>query len=69
MLKRLQRLFGMVPEFASPSTKYDPIYGLPKWAVQEWLARNPPLREEYEAAVRQKKVALRTGNDTLPRRR
>ncbi len=27
---------------------FDPVYGLPKHAIDEWLARNPKLREEYE---------------------
>jgi hypothetical protein len=55
-------------------TEYDPVYGLPRRAVEEWLARNPrlrqeyeveewlnrnpPLRAEYEAARRQGKVPL-----------
>jgi hypothetical protein len=47
MLKLLRRLFGMDSEAASPQTEYDPVYGLPQRAVDEWLARNPRLREEY----------------------
>lgn len=48
MLKKLEKFFGMADESAPSSTEYDPVYGLPKRAVREWLARNPRLREEYE---------------------
>jgi hypothetical protein len=48
MLKRLWRLFRIAAESAESHEEYDPVYGLPKRAVEEWLARNPQLREEYE---------------------
>lgn len=30
------------------SSKFEPIYGLPKRALAEWLSRNPTLKAEYE---------------------
>jgi hypothetical protein len=40
---------------------YDPFCGLPSRAVDEWLARNPALREEYDAATRARASAHRVG--------
>jgi hypothetical protein len=53
MLKRLGRLIGAAADSVWPHTEYDPVYGLPKWSVEEWLARNPRIRPEYEAALRE----------------
>jgi hypothetical protein len=77
MVGRLWKLFGMADE-SGPDGEYDPVYGLPRRAVEEWLAhnprfreqyevnewlaRNPPLRAEYEAEVRQSMSALRGGD-------
>ena len=73
----LAKLFGKQDGPASPPVEYDPVYGLPRRAVEEWLARNPQLREEYkvrewlarnpplnedyEAALRRRIAALRGG--------
>lgn len=46
MLERLRRLFGTAGADGLDG-EYDPVYGLPKRAVEEWLARNPGLREEH----------------------
>jgi hypothetical protein len=51
MLRWLWRLFGWAAESSSPTVEYDPVYGFPRRAVEEWLARNPQLREEYEVQV------------------
>jgi len=48
MLNWVRRIFGMAAESASSDPEFDPVYGLPRRAVEEWLARNPRLREEYE---------------------
>ena len=85
MLKQLARLFGLTPESASTDTEFDPVYGLPKRAIEEWLernprlreeyevmawlARNPPLGEEFETAVRQNPQAFRVGDRNLSDRR
>lgn len=48
MLKGLKRLFGMDADAAGSGGDYDPVYGLPRRAVEEWLARNPTLRQQHE---------------------
>jgi hypothetical protein len=48
MLDRLWSLFRVAAEPASVDGDYEPVYGLPRLAVEEWLAHNPQLREEYE---------------------
>jgi hypothetical protein len=73
MLKKLERFLGKGIEFESSAEEYDPVYGLPRravqewlahnprlrkeYAVQEWLAHNPPLREEYERTLQQGRSA------------
>jgi osmotically-inducible protein OsmY len=61
-VERLRRVFGMAAEPPSPHEEYDPIYGLPRRAVEEWLARNPQLSEEHDAALLQREVELRVGD-------
>ena len=39
MLNWVRRLFGMAAESASSDAEFDPVYGLPRRAVEEWLAR------------------------------
>ena len=56
MLNWLGRLFGKAGESTSSATEYDPIYGLPRQSVEQWLAHNPGLREAYDAELRQRKV-------------
>jgi hypothetical protein len=76
MLQWLRNLFGTAARSTSADEQFDPVYGLPKRAVDEWLARNPrlgeeytvqgtagtqsPLREEYDAALKQEILALGT---------
>jgi hypothetical protein len=33
---------------AKELSRFEPIYGLPRRSLDEWLARNPQLRKEYE---------------------
>jgi hypothetical protein len=51
-----------------PDVEYDPVYGLPRRSVEEWLARNPRLRKEYEAARRQGEGASGRGQRGSGRR-
>jgi len=51
MLTSLLRFFGFAKETAELS-KFEPVYGLTKEALDEWLARNPLLRQEYEAKLK-----------------
>jgi hypothetical protein len=48
MLDRLWNLFGAAAEPAALDGDYEPVYGFPRLAVEEWLAHNPQLRKEYE---------------------
>jgi len=56
MLNWLRQLFGKAGEPTSSSTGDDPIYGLPRHSVEQWLARNPRIREEYDAELRRRKL-------------
>jgi hypothetical protein len=68
MLKRLLTLFGTAAEATPPHAEYDPVYGLPRWRVEQWLARNPSLREQYEVdAWLARNPSLRQEADTLTR--
>jgi hypothetical protein len=51
MWRSLLRLAGLSGGTHSTRDQYDPVYGLPRRAVEEWLARNPKIREEYEATT------------------
>ena len=62
MWQRLRRPFGTAAESPSLDGEYDPIYGLPWRAVEEWLARNPGLKEKYEAELEQRLAARRVGD-------
>jgi hypothetical protein len=48
MLWWLWKTCGFGRNGSTHEAKYDPVYGLPRRSVEEWLARNPQLREEYE---------------------
>ena len=45
MSKRFGSLLGFSEQASPADTQYDPVYGLPLRAVDEWLARNPRLRK------------------------
>jgi hypothetical protein len=49
--KRLLKMVGLGNRNAWREN-FDPIYGLPYPALNDWLARNPKLREEYDAKLR-----------------
>jgi hypothetical protein len=49
--KQLGRLLGLADQPSPADTEYDPVYGLPLRAVDEWLARNPRLREQSAARL------------------
>jgi hypothetical protein len=50
MWQFLKRLFTRSD--GTPLIEYDPIYGLRRGAVDEWLARNPIIKVEYDAMLR-----------------
>jgi hypothetical protein len=51
MLKRLWSLLGLTTHVRTVDTVFDPVYGLPQRAVDEWLARNPQLGKPPEALL------------------
>jgi hypothetical protein len=51
MLKWFGRLLGLADQPSPADTEYDPVYGLPLRAVDEWLARNPRLRQQSAARL------------------
>jgi hypothetical protein len=50
MLKSLLRFFGIVKD-DSELDNFEPIYGLPKRSLDEWLSRNPAFKEKYESEL------------------
>jgi hypothetical protein len=60
MAKRLARFFGLSAESVPANREFEPVYGLPRRSVEEWLARNPELRATYEAEL-QKELLGRQG--------
>lgn len=48
MFRRLLKLLGFSRDDPIPQPEYDPVYALPRRSLEEWLARNPQLRKEYE---------------------
>ena len=51
MIESLSRLLGIAAD-ERELDNYEPIYGLPNHSLDEWLARNPILRQEYDAKFR-----------------
>jgi hypothetical protein len=73
MFKTLLRLFRR--DATSRKSQFDPIYGLPNRAVNDWLHQNPDLKEVYKATLRARSLrrgmansALRTGTSRVPKR-
>jgi hypothetical protein len=60
MLQFLSRLFG-VRTARDASDGFDPLYGLSKRALQDWLLFNPQLRKGYESALRTRALRAREG--------
>ena len=51
------RLFRYLRANVHPAASpvlYDPVYGLPKSAIDAWLAHNPELRRHHETELRQR---------------
>ena len=50
MIIKLLQLCGLVN---SPTTadNFDPVFGLPKRSLEEWLARHPSMRTKYDAEL------------------
>lgn len=54
MIKYLMRFLGLIADDREDSEldKFEPIYGLPRRSLDEWLSRNPALKKDYEAKLR-----------------
>ena len=50
MIRALLRMFGLVDSDADPA-KFEPVFGLPKRSLDEWLSRHPSMRERYDAEL------------------
>lgn len=50
MLQSMLRFFGIRKD-KKKSEDFDPIYGLPKQSLDDWLSRNPSLRKQHEAEL------------------
>jgi hypothetical protein len=50
MFKSVLRFFGLAKK-SSERDNFDPLYGLPKQSLDEWLARNPKLKREYASQL------------------
>lgn len=50
MFKSLLRRLGIMNDPLEPN-RFEPIYGFPTRSIDEWLARNPKLKEKYDAEL------------------
>src|SRR3954469_16343395 len=66
MWRRFLGLFGGSGGTDPVWEAYDPVYGLPRRAVEEWLARNPAIRDEYEAVLRARAAGPGPAPGSLP---
>jgi len=49
MFRWLEWCLGLSRRNASNSSEYDLVYGLPRRAIDDWLAMNPRLAAEHKA--------------------
>ncbi len=50
MFKSLLRFLGLAKKSSEPDN-FDPLYGLPKHSLDEWLSHNPKLKREYASQL------------------
>jgi hypothetical protein len=50
MIHRLLRLFGLANS-KPDSEKFEPVFGLPKQSIDEWLSRHRSMKERYDAEL------------------
>ena len=51
MLKSLFQFLGLHKDHTKYLDTFEPIYGMPKRSLEEWLSRNPNLMKDYEAKL------------------
>ena len=62
MFKSLMLYLGNFSK-TSELDKYEPIYGLPRRSLQEWLSYNPLLKKDYEAELLARSLPNRAVHD------
>jgi hypothetical protein len=67
MFKSWFRFFG-IGAHSSELDKFEPIYGLPKRSLDEWLSRNPLLKQEYEIELVARLERCRAARDARSHR-
>jgi len=63
ILRELAVRFGLADDLRLFSQEFEPVFGLPKCQVLNWLERNPHLRPQYEEALRQRVALLNVAPD------
>jgi hypothetical protein len=66
MWREWLRLIGLSDSADPIGDQYDPVYGLPRRSLEEWLARNPDVKDEYEAELRRRAVRHDGSKSTPP---
>lgn len=61
MIKCVMRFLGMLPRDRENSEldEFEPIYGLHRRSLDEWLSRNPAIKKEYDAKLRARSLHSR----------
>ena len=62
MVKSWLRFFGIVKD-TRELDKFERIYGLPTRSLDEWLSRNPALKQDYEAELLARSRRSRSARD------
>jgi len=68
MLRSIIRFLGLGTE-STESDKFEPIYGLPKRSLDEWLSRNSRLKMDYERELVARLQRSRNARDARSHRR
>lgn len=66
MFKSLLRRLGIMNGTLEPN-KFDPIYGFPTRSIDEWFARNPKLKADYDAELAARSLRTRDTRGKRPR--
>ena len=67
MLSLLRRLVG-AHTARNAADEFDPLYGLSKRSLDDWLSFNPQMRAEYESKLNARSLRARDGGSITPAR-
>lgn len=67
MLNLLRRLVG-AHTARNAADEFDPLYGLSKRSLDDWLSFNPQMRAEYESKLNARSLRARDGGSITPAR-